>query len=143
MKCNMTGIVCETYPFVFRKGDYGYYANHLADMEFTFYLCEQEFVNLLSQGIYRSTIRYEQTDNYALQYETYLSSDLVYETISRFKYVPENWFKQYFPFLNYEGEQWLWEHPEQTIADYAQQLEESAYKGDILGVLDYYTYTII
>lgn len=142
MKCNMTGLVCETYPFVFKKGDYGYYSNHLADMEFIFYLCEQEFINLLMQGIDPGDNRLIGADNYALQYEKYLSSDIVYHTISQFKLVPENWFKQYFPFLNYEGEQWLWEHPERTVADYVQQLEEGAYKHDVLAVLDYYTYTI-
>jgi len=137
-RCNITGKTEDLFEFNFTSEDYGYFANKLNDRVFSFYLHRDEFEKFLCLGTPYIIGTEEAFDNNAYKYGRYFSSESVYNYINTFTYVPFNWYKQDYPFLEYEEEQWLWEDKSRTVNDLIKQMPESDRKQAITEVMHYY-----
>lgn len=137
-RCNITGKTDDLFEFNFTSEDYGYFANKLNDTVFLFYLHIDEFEKLMKFGADRVIGTEENFDNHAYKYGKYFSSDIIYELIHSFQYVPVNWYKQEYPFLEHDEEQWLWEDKTRTVNDLIKQLPDNDRKQAIKEVLHYY-----
>jgi len=137
-RCNITGKTDEIFEFYFTSEDYGYFANKLTHKIFTFYLHIDEFEKFMKLGADHVIGTKENFDNHAYKYNKYFSSDIVYDFIHTFKYVPHNWYRQHYPFLEHDEEQWLWEDQTRSVNDLIEQLPDDDRKQAIKEVMYYY-----
>lgn len=140
--CNITGIENEKlYPFVFHKGDYGYLASHLSDDNFTFYLCYQEYEKFSLLGKSEISGGNFDFENHSMQYGKYYSSEDVHALIQTFKLCPDNWFKQHYPFLEPDEEQWLWDNKDKSVSELVEEyIQDTDRKKELTECLSYYVY---
>lgn len=138
MQCCITGKTDDLIEVSFNSDDYGYFASKLSDRVFTFWLCEEKFNEFLELGTKYMIGTEEAMHNNTYKFGKFFSCELVNDFIQTFKYVPQNWYRQDYHFLEYDEEQWLWENKSRTINDLIKNMVSSDRKKAIIEVLHYY-----